>query len=388
MMERINSISGWEKKGNVLTQTSTNINIKYTFERSAGPGDTTFYFGTISILYPPKDTRRDETIKVEAKSSSELTKLMEEKINSLMKDFSKNYNMKLSNYEATKENLTMNKTKLDKLHESIVKKELFKTSDGKLQVGDVVTNSKGTKGKIVNIDVNDLVKVATSDGVKLFDSDELSKEFLSEAFKVGDRVFYRPHNKDDYLFTAKILKKIPGGFEILVFAGSSRDYKTIAKPNEIKKSQFESLSPLDRLYESVCKETTVYIKPNDKSSLTRAIKQVVDSGVSATNKISHIQALIADYHDIEDRTPANQTYRSIGNKVQQQFKKDQHDVMGFRDIALYAVESLSPGDKVHSPSGYAKVISVKGNKVIVRSNDPAGDFEYDMKDVSKENKND
>lgn len=48
-------------------------------------------------------------------------------------------------------------------------------------------------------------------------------------------------------------------------------------------------------------------------------------------------------------------------------------------------EAIKVGDKVHSPSGYGKVISIKGNKVIVRSNDPAGDFEYDMKQISKEN---
>jgi len=47
-------------------------------------------------------------------------------------------------------------------------------------------------------------------------------------------------------------------------------------------------------------------------------------------------------------------------------------------------EVLKVGDNVHSPSGYAKVIKINGNKVIVRSNDPVGDFEYDMKDVSKE----
>ena len=47
-------------------------------------------------------------------------------------------------------------------------------------------------------------------------------------------------------------------------------------------------------------------------------------------------------------------------------------------------ESIKVGDKVHTPSGYSKVIEVKGNKVIVRSQDPVGDFEYDLKDVSKE----
>lgn len=47
-------------------------------------------------------------------------------------------------------------------------------------------------------------------------------------------------------------------------------------------------------------------------------------------------------------------------------------------------EVIKVGDKVHSPSGYAKVISINGNKVIVRSNDPSGDFEYDLNQVQKE----
>lgn len=47
-------------------------------------------------------------------------------------------------------------------------------------------------------------------------------------------------------------------------------------------------------------------------------------------------------------------------------------------------EAIKIGDKVHSPSGYAKVISINGNKVIVRSNDPTGDFEYDLNQVQKE----
>jgi len=47
-------------------------------------------------------------------------------------------------------------------------------------------------------------------------------------------------------------------------------------------------------------------------------------------------------------------------------------------------EALRIGDKVHSPSGYAKVVGIKGNKITVRSNDPSGDFEYDKKDIQKE----
>ncbi len=50
-------------------------------------------------------------------------------------------------------------------------------------------------------------------------------------------------------------------------------------------------------------------------------------------------------------------------------------------------EALKIGDKVHSPSGYGKIISITGNKVIVRSNDPAGDFEYDLNQVQKESLN-
>lgn len=50
-------------------------------------------------------------------------------------------------------------------------------------------------------------------------------------------------------------------------------------------------------------------------------------------------------------------------------------------------ESLKIGDKVHTPSGYAKVVNIKGDKIIVRSQDPQGDFEYDMKDVQKEHLN-
>lgn len=50
----------------------------------------------------------------------------------------------------------------------------------------------------------------------------------------------------------------------------------------------------------------------------------------------------------------------------------------------YLEHNIKVGDKVHSPSGYAKVIKVDGNKITVRSNDPAGDFEYDVKQVQKE----
>lgn len=47
-------------------------------------------------------------------------------------------------------------------------------------------------------------------------------------------------------------------------------------------------------------------------------------------------------------------------------------------------EAVKVGDKVHSPSGYGKVIKVDSNKVTVRSNDPAGDFEYSIDKVQKE----
>jgi len=47
-------------------------------------------------------------------------------------------------------------------------------------------------------------------------------------------------------------------------------------------------------------------------------------------------------------------------------------------------ESFKIGDKVHCPSGYCKVINIKGNKIIVRGNNPSGDFEYDLKQIHKE----
>jgi hypothetical protein len=47
--------------------------------------------------------------------------------------------------------------------------------------------------------------------------------------------------------------------------------------------------------------------------------------------------------------------------------------------------TIKIGDKVHCPSGYSKVIGVNGNKITVRSQDPAGDFEYDISQVQKEN---
>lgn len=50
----------------------------------------------------------------------------------------------------------------------------------------------------------------------------------------------------------------------------------------------------------------------------------------------------------------------------------------------WPLKELKPGDKVHTPAGFAKVLKVVGDKVLVRSNDPAGDFEFDMKQVQKE----
>ena len=46
--------------------------------------------------------------------------------------------------------------------------------------------------------------------------------------------------------------------------------------------------------------------------------------------------------------------------------------------------SYKVGDKVHSPSGFGKIIAIKGDKVIVRSNDPSGDFEYPISKIRKE----
>ena len=45
-------------------------------------------------------------------------------------------------------------------------------------------------------------------------------------------------------------------------------------------------------------------------------------------------------------------------------------------------EAIKAGDKVHCPSGFCKVVSIKGKKVIVRTKD--GDAEYDLKQVQKE----
>lgn len=45
-------------------------------------------------------------------------------------------------------------------------------------------------------------------------------------------------------------------------------------------------------------------------------------------------------------------------------------------------EAIKPGDKVHCPSGYCKVLSVSGNKIIVRGEE--GDHEYDISQTHKE----
>jgi len=65
-----------------------------------------------------------------------------------------------------------------------------------------------------------------------------------------------------------------------------------------------------------------------------------------------------------------------------QFLKKRKKEMYDRIDCLF--KELKVGDKVHTPSGYSKIIKIINDKVVVRSQDPAGEFEYDISQVHKE----
>ncbi len=211
--------------------------------------------------------------------------------------------------------------------------------------------------------------------------------------------------------------------------GKASDYNA-ANVDDAKKAidkvlQKESLSPLDKLYESVCREkwTKIRGKSGDihelkvSKRMNGTIVAELDGQVWGTydddgqeTEDSIMKDLIQHVRTEESLSPLDKLHESVckegkytpsrweGNgwiiekdgkpftrTMPERDAREKAKKLNSGEITeIQAKESLKIGDKVHSPSGYAKVISVKGNKVIVRSNDPAGDFEYDMKDVRKE----
>lgn len=188
-------------------------------------------------------------------------------------------------------------------------------------------------------------------------------------------------------------------------------------------------SPVDALYEKVVKEAVGETEARDRwnsasnherNALIRKIGGFVDMDTVATTPWEELtgnaQRAIRNAlkpgskyleHNImkEKDTNISQRWNSMSPQERDKLTKTLYgapetrlrntewgDLNPFfkRDIIdhfrkeSYKEHNIKVGDKVHSPSGYNKVIKVDGNKITVRSNDPAGDFEYDVKQVQKE----
>jgi hypothetical protein len=116
----------------------------------------------------------------------------------------------------------------------------------------------------------------------------------------------------------------------------------------------------------------------EKVVLKEAEDILIYVGYDVSGGISHLKK-----NGINAKGVGEPKYVAVKNEDAQKAKKVAQDFVKKRYESVSA-ESIKVGDKVHSPSGYGKIISINGNKAIVRSNDPAGDFEYDFKDLQKE----
>jgi len=198
----------------------------------------------------------------------------------------------------------------------------------------------------------------------------------------------KPSTDRDYAVVSSIYQKMGGGFdfkELREDLTMDSPFTTTKLPEEEEEEKNKMKTKIEQLYEKVCKENDY---TDARQKLGGDKKKLARYTILRRQGYSHNGAI----NEIikESLSPLDRLYESVcREKIVVCPDCDEDDEVDGKtcktcDGAGSYAESLKPGDKVHSPSGYAKVISVKGTKVIVRSNDPAGDFEYDMKDVRKE----
>lgn len=283
--------------------------------------------------------------------------------------------------------------RLKELYEKVLKEKAIKTMSGltwdedyfkswhKLNIEDKY--SDGSMGKLANNNLKTMIRTGKKEWV--VNSKDMSISLfgdITDSISAYDKIQRKLKKPNDLLFEAKKIAAFYANYMSKLVNKSFLSDAKLIKVYHIDKLTGNNEDGMHSKETSINVE--IIVKPNFKQ------KEYLQE--SKTKKL--YEKVVLKEFDVGDRVKYKGKKGEIDHITMNHYRLKLDNgkeitISKWSDIEAESFdENIRVGDKVHSPSGYCKVIRVSGNKVIVRCNDPVGDFEYNLTQIHKESAED